>query len=240
MAHHALPFLASARTVAAAAALASLVATACSPDVTGGTRDAEDDCVCDCELGCGPEGPERPEEEADAASGTSSGETSAGSGGGEPGPGGGGGEGPGGGGDAGGGGGGDGGSGGAGGGAGVACVAGASRIAVDVDGAGVETCAVDASLGALNHVTAVLADGHTLIVSFTGQSPSADACVGIAMRAPGNTTAENDWQSGDACDLAITGYDDRVVGTFAATLSPVSDPALGARILGGGELDLAR
>lgn len=212
----------------------------CSPDVTGGTRDLDEDaCVCDCELGCGPEGPERPEGD-DQAAATGSGDTAAsgddaGSGG-AAGDGGGGAAADGGGGaDA------DGGGGaGAGGGASVACAAGMSRIAVAIDGAAVESCDVDASLGALNHVTATLADGHTLIVSFTGQTPSEDACVGVAMRRPGNTSSENDWQSGDGCELGVSSYGDRVIGTFAAVLAPVSDVALGERVLTAGELDLAR
>lgn len=225
----------------AAAALAvgawSPIGVGCSPDVTGGTRDLDEDaCVCDCELGCGPEGPERPEGD-DQAAATASGETSAtgaggaggatvdGAGGSTA--------------DGGGGAGADGG-GGAGGSAGVACVEGMSRIAVSVDGDAVETCAVDASLGALNHVTATLSDGHTLIVSFTGQSPADDACVGVAMRRPGNTSSENDWQSGSACELRVSAYDERVIGTFAATLAPVSDVELGQRVLTAGQLDLAR
>lgn len=227
------PARVSPRTFATALALASLVLAACSPDVTGGTRDVDDDCVCDCELGCGPSGPERPEEVVAA---TGSGDAAAGVGGGAPGAvgGGGGASGPGGGG------GGAGGGGGGGGDVGIGCVEGASRVAFAEDGAAHETCAVDAALGALNHVTATLSDGHTLILGFTGQAPAADACVGIALRAPGNRTAENDWQSGDDCELAITRYDDRVIGTFAATLAPVLDVELGSRVLSAGELDLAR
>jgi len=35
------------------------IGAGCAPDVVGGTRVIEDACVCDCELGCGLDGPAR-------------------------------------------------------------------------------------------------------------------------------------------------------------------------------------
>jgi hypothetical protein len=205
----------------AALVVALVAAAACAPDVVGGTRDVEDDaCFCDCELGCGPEGPEQPDAGADvaAAQGTGSGDGAAdGAGGSSPAASGAGG----------------------GGGGGGACPEGASTIEVTIDGEPHVSCDVEATLGALSHATAALDDGHTLVLSWNGGAPSDDACVGIALRAPGNETAENDWQSGDDCQLAVDEADGRVVGTFSATLDPVSDVELGARVLTAGALDLA-
>ncbi|MFZ5477293.1 MAG: hypothetical protein ACOZNI_11015 [Myxococcota bacterium] len=119
-----------------------------------------------------------------------------------------------------------------------ACDDGADVLSGLVDGVSRESCAAELSAGGLNHVSGVLDDGVLLVVNFTGQEAADDVCVGFGMRRDPDATA-NDWQATDTCDVDVSEYGARVVGTFSGTLSPVSDTSLGDVVLTEGHFDVA-